>query len=533
MNSPILWWTARHTRAVQFTRLKQPLLSRLASAAIAAAMAATLAPLAVVPVQAQNTLTTLNTPDQPGALSKAAPAPQIKVDPTALQRSTGALTSFAPVVDKVGPSIVTVFTTKNVKEEASNPMLRRFFGVPDNSGPDGEEGDSGKVMGLGSGVIVSPDGLILTNNHVAEAGDEIMVRIGEHGHEYKAKVVGNDPSSDLALLRIDAKNLPVLTFADSEQVKVGDLVLAVGSPFGLTNTVTMGIVSALGRGGMGITDYENFIQTDASINPGNSGGALVDTQGRLIGINTAIYSRTGGNQGIGFAVPSNLVRTVVDSLLKYGKVTRGYLGTGVQELTPDLAEQFKVPDNQEGALITELAPGGAADKAGLKTGDIITAVNSKQISDPHNLRLTVGGMRPGDKVTLTYLRDGQSRTADVTLGEQTASGEISENAPQQQQGKSNVLDGITVGDLDDSARTELKVPNDLKGVLVTDVASDSVGYDVGLRKGDVILEMNRKPLTSSDQAVAEGDKIEKTERVLLHVWSKGRTEYLVLKPRET
>jgi serine protease Do len=492
-------------------------------------MAITMSPLALAPARAQSP------PDQQAGIAKSPAPPQIQVDSSPLPRSTGAITSFAPVVDKVGPSIVTVFTSKNVKEQANplsgNPMLRRFFGIPDNSGPDGEEGESGKVEGLGSGVIVSADGLILTNNHVAEAGDEIMVRIGEHGHEYKAKVVGNDPSSDLALLRIDAKNLPVLTFADSDQVKVGDLVLAVGSPFGLTNTVTMGIVSALGRAGMGITDYENFIQTDASINPGNSGGALVDTQGRLIGINTAIFSRTGGNQGIGFAVPSNLAHNVIDSLLKYGKVSRGYLGTVVQDLTPDLAEYLKVPNDQQGALITEVTPDSAAEKAGLRNQDIITAVNGKAIGDPHALRLTVGGMNPGDKVTLTYLRDGRQKTAEVTLGAQAPTEDITENAPQQE-GKSNVLDGITVGDLDESGRTDLKVPKDVKGVLVTDVTADSVGYDVGLRKGDVILDMNSKTLTSADEAVAEGDKIEKNERVLLHVWSNGRTEYLVLKPKE-
>jgi serine protease Do len=493
-----------------------------------AAMAFSLSPLAMVPVRAQTA------PAPQGGMAKAPAPPQIQVDSSPLPRSTGALTSFAPIVEKVGPSVVTIFTTRNVKQQANplegNPMLRRFFGIPDNSGPDGEEGEGGKLEGLGSGIIVSPDGLILTNNHVAEAGDEIMVRIGDHGHEYKAKVVGNDPTSDLALLRIDAKNLPVLTFANSDEAKVGDIVLAVGNPFGLTNTVTMGIVSALGRGGMGISDYENFIQTDASINPGNSGGALVDTQGRLLGVNTAIFSRSGGNQGIGFAVPSNLARNVIDSLLKNGKVTRGYLGTVVQELTPDLAQQFKVPEDQQGALITDVTAGSAAEKAGLRDEDIITAVNGKPISDPHALRLTVGGMSPGDKVTVTYLREGESRTAEVTLGAEPSAGEISENAPQE--GKSNVLDGITVGDLDDSSRTDLKIPKDIKGVLVTDVSTDSVGYDVGLRKGDVILDMNSKPLTSADEAVTEGNKIEKDERVLLHVWTGGRTEYLVLKPKE-
>jgi serine protease Do len=514
MNSPILWWTARYARPLQFTRNHPNLFSRLARGLLAASMVATMAP-----AYADNA---------PAASS----APQVKVDSSELPRSTGAITSFAPVVDKVGPSIVTVYTTRDAKPQsnplAGNPTLRRFFGIPDD--PDDEGGESGRMMGLGSGVIVSADGLILTNNHVAEAGDDIKVRIGEHGHEYKAKVVGNDPSSDLALLRIDAKDLPVITFADSDQVKVGDLALAVGSPFGLTNTVTMGIVSALGRGGMGITDYEDFIQTDASINPGNSGGALVDIQGRLIGINTAIYSRSGGNQGIGFAVPSNLARTVMDSLIKNGKVVRGYLGTVVQPLTPDLAEQFKVPDDQQGALIAEVASGGAAEKAGLKSGDIVTGVNGKPVTDPHSLRLVVGGMNPGDKVSVAFLRDGQAKTMDVVLGTQAPQGDIAAGTPQQDE-HPNVLDGVTVGDLDDPARTELKAPKEVKGVLVTDVDQNSVGYDAGLRKGDVILEMNHQPLTSADEAVTEGNKIEKTERVLLHVWSKGNTEFLVLKPR--
>ena len=229
----------------------------------------------------------------------------------------------------------------------------------------------------------------------------------------------------------------------------------------------------------------------------------------MIGINTAIFSRSGGNQGIGFAVPSNLARSVIESLIKYGKVTRGFLGTGIKALNPDLAQQFGVSADQEGALITDIMPGGAADKAGLKSGDIITAVNGKPVGDPHSLRFAVGGMSPGAKVTLTYLRDGKSSTAEATLGEQATKAELGENALQQE-GKSNVLDGITVGELDDAARTELHAPKDLKGVLVTDVAADSVGYDAGLRKGDIILDMNHKALTSADQAIADGDKIEKT-----------------------
>jgi serine protease Do len=512
---------ARPKRAVPLTR-SHSLLSRLAGAAIGPILGAAmvLTPLAI-PAYAENL----------GQGGK--PMPQLSVDNSPLPRTQSVVTSYAPIVEKVSPTIVTIYTTKEIKADPNAPegnqLLRRFFGIPDNS-DEGDGGAGGKVEGLGSGVIITPDGLILTNNHVAEAGDQIMVRIGDHNKEYKAKVVGNDPSSDLALIRIDAKNLPVATFADSDQVKVGDVVLAIGNPFALTDTVTHGIVSALGRGGMGITDYEDFIQTDASINPGNSGGALVDAEGRLIGINTAIFSRSGGNQGIGFAVPSNLARQVVDSLLKYGKVTRGYLGTVVQSLTPDLADQFKVPEDQQGALISEVAPDGAAAKAGLKSGDIITAVNGKAIADPHQLRLSVGGMSPGDKVSVSYLRDAKPQTVEVTLGEQSANGEIaSNNTPE---GKSNVLDGIAVGDLDNAARQQYKVPADIKGVLVTDVAQDSVGYEEGLRKGDVIMEMNRKPMTNANQAINDSNTIEKTEKVLLHVWSNGRTEFLVLKPQE-
>ncbi len=488
-----------------------------------AAIALGLGPLAMVPVRAD-----VAAPQDSGT------TPHLQLDTSPLLRGAGMISSFAPIVDKVGPSIVTIYTTKSVKSQPDGgdnipPGLRRFFGLPDNPGGD-EHG--GKVEGLGSGVIVSSDGLILTNNHVAEAGDEVKVRLGEHGREYTAKVVGNDPTSDLALIRIDAKNLPVITFADSEQVKVGDVVLAVGNPFGFTNTVTMGIVSGLGRADIesGEHEYEDFIQTDAPINPGNSGGALVDTQGRLIGINTAIYSHSGGYQGIGFSVPSNLARNVIESLLKSGKVVRGFLGTGVQGLTPDLAEQFNVPADQQGALITKLTPGSAAETAGLQTGDIIVAVDGKQITDPHALRLTVGGMNPGDKVEVQYLRNGQQKTATVTLGAEPGGDDVAQNAPQNDQ-HPNVLDGITVVDIDDAARGQFKIPPEVKGVVIADVTAGSVAADGGLQKGDVILEMNHIPMTSARQAVDEGNKIAETQKVLLHVWSNGMTEFVVLKPK--
>ena len=487
-------------------------------------MALSLGPLAMVPVRAEVT-----TPEQSGTAT-----PQIQVDTSPLPRGAGMISSFAPIVDRIAPSIVTIETSKKEASQTdaaeANPMLRRFFGLPDNPGP-GENG-GGKVVGLGSGVIVSADGLILTNNHVAAAADEITVRIGEHGHQYKAKVVGTDPTSDLALLRIDAKNLPFITFADSEQVKVGDVVLAVGSPFGFTNTVTMGIISGLGRAGIETAEhqYEDFIQTDAPINPGNSGGALVDTEGRLVGINTAIYSHSGGYQGIGFAVPSNLARNVIDSLLKHGKVTRGFLGLGVQGVTADLADEFNVPEDQQGALVSKVAPGSAALKAGIQNGDIITAVNGKPIADPHALRLIIGSLDPGTNVSLQYLRNGHSATATAVLEAEPTTGAVADNGTPAKD-HPNVLDGITVGELDDAARGQLNIPAEIKGVLITEIDPGSVAADAGLHKGDVILEMNHEPLTSADEAVTEGNKIGQSEKVLLHIWTAGNTEFLVLKPR--
>ena len=298
--------------------------------------------------------------------------PTVKVDPKPLPQAIG-ITTFAPVVEKVSPSVVTIATSKMVSKNKNpyfnDPMFRRFFGIPDDGDQSGDgdqapprgnnrnNGNGKKHLerfGLGSGVIVSPEGHILTNNHVIDGADEIIVTIGNEKKEYKATKIGTDPSTDIAVLKIEpTSKLHEITFADSDKLRVGDLAIAVGNPFGLTQSVTMGIISALGRSDTHITDYENFIQTDASINPGNSGGALVDTEGRLIGINTAIYSRTGGNQGIGFAVPANLAHTVMDSLIKNGKVSRGFLGIALQPLSEDLAKAFKI-EGSAGALVAEV-----------------------------------------------------------------------------------------------------------------------------------------------------------------------------------
>lgn len=279
----------------------------------------------------------------------------------------GLQTTFAPIVEKVAPSVVSIHTSKSVRVPRG---LRDFFGMP---GPGmGRE----TQRGLGSGVIVSEDGFILTNRHVIEAADEISVHLADH-REFKAKKIGADPGTDIAVLKIEATGLPLLPFADSDKARVGDIVLAVGNPFGLAQTVTMGIISGLGRGGMGIVDYENFIQTDASINPGNSGGALVDLSGQLVGINTAIFSRNGGNEGIGFAVPSDLAQEVLNSIRKNGRVIRGYLGTVIQPVTPELATAFKLKETT-GALVADVTPGSPADKAGIEHGDVILSLDGKK-----------------------------------------------------------------------------------------------------------------------------------------------------------
>jgi serine protease Do len=332
----------------------------------------------------------------------------------------GIITSFAPVVEKVAPSVVTVFTTQTVSRTAapfpfSDDALRQLFG-----GQRPQRQGKQTLQGLGSGVIVSADGYILTANHVVSGAEEIMIGLGTELRKYKAKKVGTDPGTDVALLKIDEKNLPGITFADSDKARAGDIVLAVGNPFGLRQTVTMGIISAVGRGGVGIVDYENFIQTDAAINMGNSGGALVDIKGELLGINTAIFSRSGGNQGVGFAIPANLARDVMQSLREKGRVVRGYIGASVQTLTPELAEAMKLKGQPTGALVGEVAPKTPSEKAGLKTGDVITAVNGKKISDARELRLMIGSMAPGSKAQIQVNREGQTKMFDVELAEMPA-----------------------------------------------------------------------------------------------------------------
>jgi serine protease Do len=430
--------------------------------------------------------------------------------------------SVAPIVKKVAPSVVKIEIKIGPRETPFNnqfpvdPFFRQFFG------------GHGKFYsppqhGVGSGVIVTKDGYILTNNHVVNDADEVKVTLLD-GRTFTAKVIGRDPKSDVAVVKIDAHDLPAITFADSDKCEVGDLVLAIGNPFGIDQSVTRGIVSAKDRSAMDL-DYQDFIQTDAAINPGNSGGALVDADGRLIGINTAIYSHTGGSQGVGFAIPTNLARGVMESLIKYGKVTRGYLGVIIQDINPALARQFDLKSDS-GALVGDVVPGGPADKAGLKSGDVIQEFDGKPVTDSRHLKMEVARVTPGDLVKVAVLRDGSSKTFEVRVKELPSSNSLAENAGGDTD-KSDTLQGVGVGDLDSQAREQFHIPDHIKGVIVTQVDQGSAAAEAGLKPGDVIMEINRHRVTDAEDAVRLTEHA-KDRTTLLHVWSQGGSHYMVV-----
>jgi serine protease DegQ len=319
--------------------------------------------------------------------------------------------SFNDAVQRATPSVVNIFTSKEIRSQRhrllDDPIFRRFFG-------ENLLDEAQKASSLGSGVIVSSSGYVLTNHHVVEAADEIEVALAD-GKKLLAKVVGNDPETDLAVLRVNAEGLPAIVFGSSDALKVGDVVLAIGNPFGVGQTVTAGIVSALGRTGLGINTFENFIQTDAAINPGNSGGALVDAGGNLVGINTAIFSRSGGSMGIGFAIPVSTAQMVLEQIVKNGSVTRGWIGVEVQELTPTVAESFKLGATR-GALIAGVLRGGPADKAGIKPGDVLVEVESKPVADPTAMLNLIAALAPGTQAKMKLKRKGQDVEASISVG---------------------------------------------------------------------------------------------------------------------
>jgi Do/DeqQ family serine protease len=350
---------------------------------------------------------------------RGSPAPVV-VERSDLVRSPGTTamtpTSYAPIIEKVAPSVVSVYSTKSIRGRVLNPLLespllRRFFGPDEGDG----EGRARQEASLGSGVVVSKDGFILTNNHVVEGADEIRVSMTD-GREFAAQVIGVDPGTDTAVLRVKGDNLPTAVLTDSSKIRVGDLAFAIGNPFGVGQTVTMGIVSATERTGFGITEYEDFIQTDAAVNPGNSGGPLIDAEGRVMGINTAILSRSGGYQGIGFAVPINLARFTMEQIIQHGRVIRGYLGVYIQPLTPQLGRALHLPD-KNGAVIAGVGRSSPAAKAGLKSGDVIVGINGKKIVATPELRLAIAQLTPGSTAQLDVVRDGHPLQLPIKVGE--------------------------------------------------------------------------------------------------------------------
>jgi serine protease Do len=459
----------------------------------------------------------------------APPAPAPALD--AQQRPPAAASflpqgaSIADVAERVTPSVVNVFSEKvaqapDLSPFFSDPFFRFFFDEP---GRGFREVPRRREQSLGSGVIVSADGVIITNNHVVAQAEKIRVALKD-GREFDAKLVGSDPKSDVAVLRIDAKDLPAIPVADSSKLRIGDLVLAIGNPFGIGQTVTMGIVSAVGRANVGITDYEDFIQTDAAINPGNSGGALVNMEGQLVGINTAIVSRSGGYQGIGFAIPSNMAMQVKDMILQHGRVVRGWLGVAIQDITEPLAKSLDVPV-RAGVLVSDVSPDGPAAKAGLKRGDVITAIDGVKTTDTGHLRNLVAMAGKGKTVKVELLRDGKTLSVDVVLGEQPAEG-VALGSRQEGSADSGALAGITVQELDAAARSRVRAPPTLRGVLVTQVDPQSPAGAMGLRPFDVIVEVNRVETPNVDAFYKAARKAQ--QRALLLVYRDGFTLFLAI-----
>ena len=407
---------------------------------------------------------------------------------------------FSAVIKPALPAVVNIRTSKIVKPQANqmspmfnDPMFRQFFG--DQFGQGGKP-HAEREQALGSGVIITPDGTILTNNHVIDGATDIKVQLSDK-REFAAKLVGADPKSDVAVLKIEGKDLPTLPLGDSSQLNVGDLIFAIGDPFGVGETATMGIVSATGRSRLGIEDYENFIQTDAAINPGNSGGAMIDIHGNLVGINTAILSHggSGGNEGVGFAIPMSMAKPVMDQILAHGKVIRGYLGVHIQDFSPELAKSFNF-NQSGGVLIGDVSANTPAANAGLKKGDVIVKLNGQAESDSNDLRNTISQMSPGTQVKLDIWRDGKVQPFTVTLGELPKDKETAESSDDSSSGE---IQGIDVQDLTPEISQQLNLPSGTHGVVVTSVDPASAAAAAGINRGDLIQEINHKPVTSASQ----------------------------------
>ncbi|MBE0494804.1 MAG: Do family serine endopeptidase [Campylobacterales bacterium] len=414
--------------------------------------------------------------DAPSAAKRVAPS------------SGETILSYHDAIKDAKNSVVNIATTKTVQQNDqiqdmfNHPFFREFFG-PGFQAPQQER----KASSLGSGVIVSNDGYIITNNHVVEGADEIVVSLIDNSKEFKAKVIGLDPKSDLAVIKIDAKDLRAIKMGDSSALLEGDVVFAIGNPFGVGGTITQGIISALNKTGIGLNRYEDFIQTDASINPGNSGGALVDSRGALVGINTAILSRSGSNSGVGFAIPSNMAKTIAKALIETGKIERGYMGVSIGDLTSDLKEVYT---HKEGALVLGVEAGGPADKANIKRLDLITQINSTPIKNANDLKNTVGALLPGETARITLERDNKVLTTNVALGNMDVAEKEAAGV------KSSGIKGLSLGALDEESRYRFRVPRTIEGVLVLEVEENSDAQKFGFRQGDVIVQVEQTTVTS-------------------------------------
>jgi serine protease Do len=430
---------------------------------------------------------------------------------------------FATVLKPALPAVVNISSSKVVKQKGetspffNDPFFRQFFGDQQQMRPRPQREQS-----LGSGVIVTPDGTIITNNHVIDGASDIKVFLSDN-REFQAKLVGTDPKTDIAVLRINATGLPTLPLGDSTKLQVGDLVLAIGDPFGIGKTATMGIVSATGRGGLGIESYEDFIQTDASINPGNSGGALIDLRGDLIGINTAILSGGGGgNQGIGFAIPIAMARNVIDQIVSHGKVVRGYLGVYIQDVSPEIAKQFGL-GQKRGVLIGDVSPDTPGSRAGIKRGDVVLAVNGQTVNEANQLRLQISQMAPGSQVKLQVWRDGKTQDFTVTLGELPEK----EEKASEGENSSGALEGVEVQNLTPEIAQDLNLPAGTRGVVVTSVDPSSPAATSGIDRGVVILEVNHKPVNNIAQ-YREALAAAGNQPVLLLINQERVTRYVVI-----
>ncbi len=446
--------------------------------------------------------------------------------------------AFSSVVKKAGPAVVYVSVEKTLKgssgrqmeELFDNPFLRRFFGDQFEQQQPQRQRRQPKQEGAGSGFIIAPDGLILTNNHVVEDADKITVKLADK-REFTAKVVGTDPQSDVALIRIDATNLPTLPLGDSNQLEVGEWVIAIGSPFELSQSVTVGVVSAMGRNRIGINDYENFIQTDAAINPGNSGGPLLNIKGQAVGINTAIFSRSGGSMGIGFAIPINMAKSVEEQLRSHGKVVRGWLGLIIQDIDENLAQSFGL-SKAEGILVSEVTAGSPAEKAGLKQGDIVLSLNGVTMTDVSDLRNRVAMIPPGTPVALSIIRDGVQQQVSVVIAEQPS--DFSENAKAKMKLQSgSALDklGLTLQELTPDLAAQFGYSKG-QGVIVSEVEAGSPADNVGIEPGQLIEEVNKIRVRTLAELKDALKKSGGSKQVLLRVRAGEFSRYVVLKYEE-